>query len=146
MKMTQGTRWQRRERREGRILIYSSPLSSYNPSYTAGRKRPWHNLRLYFRTVASYNNVVLKWVMRIGSAKFAHVYSPCNASIVSRLVIKTSERGVGIIASSNCVVVRSLILSLLSKKTMNWGIAQASYQGISAFEQGNVWVSAVFST
>ena len=24
----------------GNILLYSSPLSSYNPSYTAGRKRP----------------------------------------------------------------------------------------------------------
>ena len=28
----------------GGTLLYSSPLSSYNPSYTAGRKRPWHNL------------------------------------------------------------------------------------------------------
>ena len=24
----------------GNTLLYSSPLSSYNPSYTAGRKRP----------------------------------------------------------------------------------------------------------
>ena len=28
----------------GYTLLYSPPLSSYNPSYTAGRKRPWHNL------------------------------------------------------------------------------------------------------
>jgi hypothetical protein len=28
----------------GYTLLYSSPLFSYNPSYTSGSKRPLHNL------------------------------------------------------------------------------------------------------
>ena len=53
----------------GNTLLYSSPLSSYNPSYTAGRKRPYRN---NFRTDGKYTK---PWNIRGGKKKEERILS-----------------------------------------------------------------------